>query len=107
MPSSIPIEDNNIILRHLKTTEVGVCSFAIGNVEHLRIRSARLGSRIKGCNPGKLIPCSQDIDHLIQDRIENRSGNLLVAVLLDIRIDSGLQCVIVAHILSFMLDIQY
>ena len=34
MPNSIVIEDNNIILRHLNTAEVGVCPLTISNIEN-------------------------------------------------------------------------
>ena len=33
MPSSIPIEDNHLILRHLDTTEFFVCSLAVSNID--------------------------------------------------------------------------
>ena len=105
MPSCIIVQDNNIILCHLKTTEFFVCPLSVGNIKDLCIRSAWIGCNC--CNPGKLIPSSEGCDHRIQDRIEDLTCYLLVSILLDVRINGCLQCIIVAHILIFWVKYRF
>ena len=94
MPPGVPLEDAQFARRDLDVVEVRVQALT-REVEDLRIRSTRVQVQIR--TSGELVARTQGVHHILEDGVQNRPGDLLGVVLVDVIVDVRFESTVVTH----------